>query len=1080
MPSSVGSPTSSQGAEDPEARRRRLRAQMREFYGAAAAPTTAASAAAAAAASAASPTPGGDTVPASVGSSSAGSPLPQQQPPHQQPALPTHMLDQPTFDVQKYISQLLRDESLHGLVEVDNLLLKSIRHLSLELQELVYVNYSKFVTATDAMTTMQSSIGDLSDRLTSLSADVESTMSVSRRLVEQMAPHHQAVTQTITAHRKLQKAKFVQQLPETLASLFKSGGDWQQATRCWLVGDSFFAEHCKESSSTATADAARRSASQQALRVLRQQCWDVVSAHYQHVVGKLTSLRMDDSSAVGTAHHYVEHLRLLRSTSLSAQLKKSKNGCKNDDDDGDDSFEDDMRGLLMKSVHHSFTTDLWAAIRGMDESWGLPSATAAPVNGASGSSSMTEPAILPPQEAPNAGGARSHPTPLSLLLPLDPAVMVLPLPSLREELEGLALEQRHQPVVQLSLEEPLALLKAAVALLVANSRQVRHILPPPAASPTSSRTRRPGAAAAVHNEEEEAATSQLNALLDVLRRLRLGAARWAATYARYCFVPAAVAGDANVNVGEEEEGQKERSSSPASTISTIDIPPLLLSIDQTLQSLMRVVRGAVSTFKGVESAETPFHALLSSSSASSAREWPVLEQVVLAEVLMVMVQVVDEVAVRSPTFKQQRHHPSLSQDFTPFCYIALLTHIHTHALALRREAAAAGGSSSAVTAVDRLVRFVVTTLREVSHRAVLQYGYATLVPLREAILAPSPLAGAAAANSDSDVISRNVLDIVVHQWGQFYGRLQALLSPHHSNGAATTAHTTTPGTGHVVLPVLLIDPAAQSVAGSGGSTGSLHHGRDASFDSFSPSTSARNIHNTTSNRPGMSPYQSTPTRLLAQPAGQQQHHHHQPQQQQQLSVSYLRGESSYMKMNIDTIFFHRSSLYETTPTSTSPAHLMRSVVLYVLRGLVDAMRRSRQSEFPSFQRIQAHSTLLLVLLLAPPSGAGTAVSNANARDPASAAASRGVKADAKPPLWLLSWSAEAVDDAMRRSVQREVDELCTTAFERLNEATLSLDGGDEEAVGSRKKASVVSPWSHTELSQYVNTTINAFYSAAAS
>jgi vacuolar protein sorting-associated protein 51 len=70
-------------------------------------------------------------------------------------------LDSELFDVQKYTTNLLQRESLRGLVEADTELLRKVRSLDGELQDLVYKNYSKFISATDTIRQMKENVCDM-------------------------------------------------------------------------------------------------------------------------------------------------------------------------------------------------------------------------------------------------------------------------------------------------------------------------------------------------------------------------------------------------------------------------------------------------------------------------------------------------------------------------------------------------------------------------------------------------------------------------------------------------------------------------------------------------------------------------------------------------------------------------------------------------------------------------------------------------------------------------------------------------------------------------------------------------------
>ncbi|VDN44479.1 unnamed protein product, partial [Gongylonema pulchrum] len=61
-----------------------------------------------------------------------------------------------SFDCEAYIGDLLRKKNLDELLQVEEDMVHSVRRLDSEMQQLVYENYNKFLTATTTVKKMQS------------------------------------------------------------------------------------------------------------------------------------------------------------------------------------------------------------------------------------------------------------------------------------------------------------------------------------------------------------------------------------------------------------------------------------------------------------------------------------------------------------------------------------------------------------------------------------------------------------------------------------------------------------------------------------------------------------------------------------------------------------------------------------------------------------------------------------------------------------------------------------------------------------------------------------------------------------
>ena len=77
-------------------------------------------------------------------------------------------LDSTTFDSSRYIDQLLGTTRLPALLQKHLEMSTEIKSLDSDMQMLVYENYNKFISATDTIRTMKSSVDDMDAKMQTL------------------------------------------------------------------------------------------------------------------------------------------------------------------------------------------------------------------------------------------------------------------------------------------------------------------------------------------------------------------------------------------------------------------------------------------------------------------------------------------------------------------------------------------------------------------------------------------------------------------------------------------------------------------------------------------------------------------------------------------------------------------------------------------------------------------------------------------------------------------------------------------------------------------------------------------------
>ncbi|KAG5479359.1 hypothetical protein LSCM1_04617 [Leishmania martiniquensis] len=301
------------GDSNAEERRQRLREQMRAFYGD---PNASAKRS-----MSQSSTQGNSNVP------------------------PELDLDSEYFNVNRYTTDLLKRESLKGLVETDTELLRRVRRLDGELQELVYRNYARFISATETIREMKDNIVEMDAKLQTLSQNVHTIDSISSQISQRLQVHRSHIEETITANRMLKKVRFLTTLPTTMRRLIDTE-EYSVCVKYWVAGDGFLSKHRSIASITQ----------------IQQSCYQLAKGLYRAIEARMCSYPLDDPDAMDRIRGYVEDLRLLRATSLF----------ESDNTDGKAPFEVAVLQTLMKSVTASFQANVAAAQRSLKATLAIP------------------------------------------------------------------------------------------------------------------------------------------------------------------------------------------------------------------------------------------------------------------------------------------------------------------------------------------------------------------------------------------------------------------------------------------------------------------------------------------------------------------------------------------------------------------------------------------------------------------------------------------------------------------------------------------------------------------------------------
>lgn len=208
-------------------------------------------------------------------------------------------LDSPAFSVERYTTQLLQQQTLRGLVEKDTELRRNVRALDGELQELVYRNYSKFISATDTIRQMKDNVTDMDAKLRALSTNVETIERVSTVISENLQVHRERIETTLSRNRNLRKVQFLVELSDGMQG-FIEGKRYSLAVRFWTAGDKVLTRHTHITSFEQT----------------HLECRELARKLYALLEEVVKVTLLDSPENVDLVRQAVQDLRKLRETSL--------------------------------------------------------------------------------------------------------------------------------------------------------------------------------------------------------------------------------------------------------------------------------------------------------------------------------------------------------------------------------------------------------------------------------------------------------------------------------------------------------------------------------------------------------------------------------------------------------------------------------------------------------------------------------------------------------------------------------------------------------------------------------------------
>lgn len=127
------------------------------------------------------------------------------------------------FDSFHYVRELLNASRTEDLVAKDAKMVQEIRALDSDMQMLVYENYNKFISATETIRRMKGNVGGMEDDMRRVKGAMESIGGMCDALDGKLGPKWSRVGQLVRLRSLLTRLSFLQEMPERLGEMVKSG-----------------------------------------------------------------------------------------------------------------------------------------------------------------------------------------------------------------------------------------------------------------------------------------------------------------------------------------------------------------------------------------------------------------------------------------------------------------------------------------------------------------------------------------------------------------------------------------------------------------------------------------------------------------------------------------------------------------------------------------------------------------------------------------------------------------------------------------------------------------------------------------
>uniref|UniRef100_A0A0N5B7R0 Vacuolar protein sorting-associated protein 51 homolog n=1 Tax=Strongyloides papillosus TaxID=174720 RepID=A0A0N5B7R0_STREA len=128
-------------------------------------------------------------------------------------------ISSPNFDVDAYMSELSKRKTLDELIALDKQMIFSVRKLDGEMQQLVYENYNKFLTAVGTVKEMKKEFSTIDDQMCNLSNSIKNISTSTKHLCNVFGRHREAVKKLTDQNKTIKSLQCIFTLPDVLRKL---------------------------------------------------------------------------------------------------------------------------------------------------------------------------------------------------------------------------------------------------------------------------------------------------------------------------------------------------------------------------------------------------------------------------------------------------------------------------------------------------------------------------------------------------------------------------------------------------------------------------------------------------------------------------------------------------------------------------------------------------------------------------------------------------------------------------------------------------------------------------------------------
>eukprot|EP00760_Papus_ankaliazontas_P018094 PhM_4_TR17426/c0_g2_i1/m.77934/K20296/ANG2, VPS51; vacuolar protein sorting-associated protein 51 len=212
-----------------------------------------------------------------------------------------HNLESLHFNPERYVSKLLKEKSLKGLMSLAAENTAKSKDLDKELQGLVYDNYNRFIAATETIRKMRDNVVRMDEKLHTLQSNVDAVDNLTQTLDGRLQAGRDNIEQKLAISRMMKQIQFLVELPARLRQCLKDGA-YSVGANYWSVGDSVLHRHSNIAS----------------FRHIHEESRVVALQLQKYVLDRIRNTSMEGNQSLRETNELFQTLRELRQTSLSA------------------------------------------------------------------------------------------------------------------------------------------------------------------------------------------------------------------------------------------------------------------------------------------------------------------------------------------------------------------------------------------------------------------------------------------------------------------------------------------------------------------------------------------------------------------------------------------------------------------------------------------------------------------------------------------------------------------------------------------------------------------------------------------